>query len=90
MARMGTVWFADDDKIFRTEEAANQHDRYLGVRSDLVVFLDSLEPLPRGQRTRAEFWVKQWLAYNGQLTLDLDPDGEVVAGGGEDDPAATE
>jgi len=90
MARESIVWVADDGKIFDTEEAARKHEEELETRSDVERFLNSMEPLPRGQRTRGAHWVKQWLAFNDQLTLDIDSeptidDGFGLDGVGEDE-----
>jgi len=93
MARQSTVWFANDGKLCETEEEAVKHDKESNIRSDVERFLDSMEPLAKGQRTRGAHWVKQWLAYNGQLTLDLDSEPTIddsfgLDGVGDSEPVA--
>ena len=90
MAYVKTVWFSNDGKPFDTEEEAVKHDAELDTRSNVERFLDSMEPLPRGQRTRAAHWVKQWLAFNDQLTLDLDSEPTIDDGFGLDGVSGSE
>jgi len=84
MAYLKTVWVSEDGRLFDIEAEAVKHDVEIDTRSNVERFLDSMEPLPRGQRTRGAHWVKQWLAYNNQLTLDLDSEPTIDDGFGLD------
>lgn len=80
------VWQSEDGAIFETAVEMEVHEITLSERAMVDEYLDSLEPLPRGQRTRMERAIRGYNEFldkvptSGQGWMDhLDGDDDQVA-----------
>jgi len=71
-----TAWRANDGHVCETEDEMNAYEQAQADEMAMQTWLDTKEPWPRGQRTRAEAILRAYLGLAGDLFSPLKPTDE--------------